>query len=93
MKSLVSATTSGTSNGGLLAQFLGTTPDKLSINSNQDRMVKIELSDAERWRIDRQALDEAIKHVNWPSQEEGMPYVVTEAISVNAIKYEGGRFT
>ena len=79
--------------------FSGMTPAKLSINSNQDMTVKIELSDGERWRIDRQALDDAIKHVNWPAEEEGTPYVVTEAISVNAIKYEVtlkwrcGRFT
>ena len=88
VESLVNATTSETWNGGLLAQFLGTTPAKLSTNSNQDVIVKIELSDGERWRIDRQALDAAIKNVNWPPEEEGTPYVVTEAISVNSIKYE-----
>jgi hypothetical protein len=60
----------------------------LSIDSDQDMTVKIELPEGERWRIDRQALDDAIKRVNWPPEEDGTPYVVVEAISVNAIKYE-----
>jgi hypothetical protein len=86
VESLVGAKTSGTWNGGLLAQFLGVT--KLSVNSSQDIVVKVELSEGERWRIDRQALDRAIRNVKWPTEDEGTPYVVTEAISVNAIKYE-----
>ena len=85
---LVSVTRSEKWKGGLLAQVLGVTPAKLSIDSDQDVTVKVELPEGERWRIDRQALDDAIKRVNWPPEEDGKPYVVVEAISVNAIKYE-----
>jgi hypothetical protein len=60
----------------------------LSIDSDQEVTVKVELPEGERWRIDRQALDDAVRHVNWPPEEDGTPYVVVEAISVNAIKYE-----
>jgi len=88
VESLVGAKTRANWKGGLLAQFLGTTPAKLAIDSNQEVTVEVEVSEGERWRIDRQALDEAVKHVNWPSEEQGTPYVVTEAISVNSIKYE-----
>ena len=88
VESLVSATRSEKWKGGLLAQVLGVTPAKLSIDSDQVVTVKVEFPEGERWRIDRQALDDAIKHVNWPPEEDGKPYVVVEAISVNAIKYE-----
>lgn len=86
-EALVSATTTGKWKGALLAQFLGPAADKFSIKSDQDIVVKLELSDGDRWRIERPALEEAIRQLTWPDKEEGTPYVVTEAISINSIHY------
>jgi hypothetical protein len=87
---LMAATTTDTWNGTLLAQYLGTTPAKLNVKSDQNIKVSVQLNGAERWWLEnQQILASALDKLGLRDRlDEGTPYVVTEAISVNGIEYD-----
>ena len=90
-ESLMGATTTDTWNGTLLAQYLGTTPAKLNVKSDQKINVTVQLSGAERWMVTEREhpMDKAISQTGlYKRLDEGTPYLVTEAISVNGMEYD-----
>ena len=84
---LFAANTTDNWNGSMLAQYMGTTPAKLKVKSDQKITVKVELRGAERWRIDPQETELSLNSFKWPT-ESGGRFVVMEAIAVRGIDYD-----
>ena len=82
---LFAADTTDNWNGSMLAQYMGTTPAKLKVKSDQKITVKVELRGAERWRIDPQETELSLNSFKWPT-ESGGRFVVMEAIAVRGIR-------